>query len=104
MKKVGLVTIVVLILGVLVFTQITIFVVQPIGALPEGRTLVILRLSNMKFIDSADAMCERLGSGVSILCRSMMLGTVLDKSVVLLKLPYSEFLYLQSTGGVRYGR
>ena len=36
-----------------------IFVVQPIGAVPEGRTVVIWRLNTMKFVDSADAWCER---------------------------------------------
>jgi hypothetical protein len=34
---------------------------QPIGAAPEGGTLLILRLNNGKFIDSADAMCGRIG-------------------------------------------
>ena len=40
-------------------TQLTLFVVQPIGAVPEGRTVVIWRLNTMKFVDSADAWCER---------------------------------------------
>jgi hypothetical protein len=87
---------------VAIYTQLTLFVVQPIGALPEGRTVVILRLNKTEFIDSPDAMCERIQGGVSLLCRMMVLGTVLEKSTVLLRLPYSEWLYEISTGGKTY--
>jgi hypothetical protein len=47
--------------GVLVIGAqfITIFVVQPIGAVPDGRTLIITCLTTMNFIDSADAWCVR---------------------------------------------
>lgn len=43
---------------------ISIFVVQPIGALPEGRTVILLRhpwkgANGLAFIDSADAFCAR---------------------------------------------
>ena len=38
-------------------SQITIFVIQPLGMLPEGKTLVISRMSNTKFIDSAHENC-----------------------------------------------
>jgi hypothetical protein len=76
--------------------------VQPIGALPEGRTVVIFRLNKTEFIDSPDAMCERIQGGVSLLCRMMVLGTVLEKSTILLRLPYSEWLYEISTNGKTY--
>jgi hypothetical protein len=83
---------------------ITIFVIQPIGALPDGRTVVITRLTNMNFIDSADAVCDRKMGGVSLLCRAAVLGAVGEKSSILLRLPYSETLYSISTGGKSYGR
>lgn len=85
-----------------IYTQLTLFVVQPIGALPEGRTVVIFRLNKTEFIDSPDAMCERIQGGVSLLCRMMVLGTVLEKSTILLRLPYSEWLYEISTNGKTY--
>ncbi len=47
------------VLGVLGYTQLTIFVIQPIGAVPEGKTLVILRMNKTEFIDSTDAICFR---------------------------------------------
>lgn len=88
----------------LIYTQITIFVVPPIGAVPEGRTIVMLRLNKTNFVDSPDAMCERIQDGVSLLCRGMVLGAVSKNMTALMKLPYSDWLYLQSTGGKRYSR
>jgi len=85
-------------------TQVTLFVVQPIGAVPDGRTLLIGRLAGTKFIDSADAMCERIQNGASLLCRGMVMGQVGKNATIYLRLPYSETLYLWSTGGKTYGR
>jgi hypothetical protein len=80
-------------------TQITFFAVQPIGAVPEGRTLVIWRADTMKYIDSADAWCERQTKSVSVMCRSLVLAQIVDEDVIILKLPYSETLYHWSTDG-----
>lgn len=85
-------------------TQITLFVVQPIGAIPEGQTLVITRLTNTHFIDSADAICDRLQGGVSLLCRAAVLGRVMDEARIYARLPYSEALYSISTGGKSFER
>lgn len=91
---------------VLVYTQLRIFVVQPIGAVPEGRTLVLARQpgSPLHFIDSADAYCEREQGYVNLICRGAVLGAVADSHEVLLRLPYTAWLYSISTGGVRYGQ
>lgn len=92
------------ILFVIAYTQLTIFVVRPIGAIPEGKTLIISRLNKTEFIDSADAMCERIQGGVSLMCRMFAIGAVAEKSTIYLRLPYSEWLYLISTGGKTYER
>jgi hypothetical protein len=101
-------TVLVLILLLAVFaiasTQVTLFVVQPIGAIPEGRTLLISRMNKGKFIDSADAMCERIQGGVSLLCRGVVLGQIGENATVYLRLPYSETLFLISTDGKKYDR
>lgn len=89
---------------VIIYTQITIFVVPPIGALPEGRTVIIARLNKTEFIDSPDAMCERIQGGVSLLCRGMVMAAVIEKSTILARLPYSSWLYTISTGGKTYER
>lgn len=86
------------------YTQFTLFVIQPIGALPEGKTLLISRMDKTNFIDSPDAMCERLAGGVSLLCRGMMMGAIAEKAVIFVRLPYSEWLYKVSTDGKEYGK
>lgn len=105
MKKTHtIVLVIVAILIVVVYTQITIFVVPPIGAIPEGKTVIITRLNKTEFIDSPDGMCERLQHGVSLLCRGMTMSAVVEKSTILLRLPYSSWLYSISTGGKTYDR
>ena len=96
--------IVLVIVLIVVYTQITFFVIQPIGALPDGKTLVILRLNTGYFIDSADALCERIQGHVNLLCRAAVLGAVADNSTILLRLPYSETLHLISNNGKIYSK
>jgi len=103
-RGVAVALVVVLLVVLLIRTQVTIFVVPPIGAVPEGRTLIISRLNRGEFVDSADAMCERMQGGVNLLCRGMVLGAVAKNATVFLRLPYSESLYLISTGGKVYDR
>lgn len=86
------------------YTQLTIFVVAPIGALPEGRTILTWRTGKLEFIDSADAVCERTMGGVSLLCRAAVLAGLGKADAVITSFPYSDFLYLASTGGKRYDR
>jgi hypothetical protein len=62
------------------------------------------QIDKTNFIDSPDAMCERLQGGVSLLCRGIMLGSVVGKTKILLRLPYSTTLYLISTGGKTYSK
>lgn len=104
MNKKAIILVSMAILMIVFLSQITFFVVQPIGAVPEGRTLVILRMNKTKFIDSADAMCEREVGSVSLLCRGMMMAAIANKGTILVRLPYSDFLYKISTDGKTYGR
>ncbi len=105
MKHKTIVTLVILsVTFIVIYTQITLFVIPPIGALPEGRTVVITRLNKTEFIDSPDAMCERIQGGVSLLCRGMLMGAVVDKATILARLPYSSCLYSISTGAKSYDR
>lgn len=92
------------VLTVVLYTQLTFFVIQPIGAVPDGKTIVMLRHNKTEFIDSADGMCERMQGGVSLLCRMAIMGAVMDKATVLMRLPYSSTLYSISTGGKSYDR
>lgn len=89
---------------VFTYTQLTIFVIQPLGALPEGRTLILWRLTKTKFIDSADSVCKREMGGVNLFCRAAVLDAVAKANSIILRLPYSNTLYLASTGGSRYSK
>ncbi|GLO51920.1 hypothetical protein LVV83_16660 [Pseudomonas sp. LM20] len=91
-------------LCLVVYTQITIFAVPPIGAVPEGRTVIMLRLNKTNFIDSADAMCVRIQGYVNLLCRGMTMGAVVNATTIIARLPYSETIYKISTGGNTYDR
>jgi hypothetical protein len=90
--------------AILVYTQLTIFVIPPMGILPTGKTLIMTRLNTTKFIDSPDAMCERTQGGVSLFCRAMTMGAVMEKGHIITQLPYSSWLYEISTDGKHYDR
>ena len=73
-----------------------IFVIQPIGAVPDGTTIVYWRAGmDMPFISSADAMLERAGEDVSPLRRGMTLAGVADPIMEreVFRVGYSELLY-----------
>lgn len=81
------------------------FVIQPIGALPEGGTFVFWRAgTNIPFISSADSLLLKSGSSVSLLGRAVVLGKMGEfiQNKKILRLPYMEWLYLISTGGVKF--
>lgn len=103
-RKIAVAAAVLTALGALASTQVTLFVVQPIGAMPEGRTLLISRLRDGRFIDSADAVCERIQGRVNLLCRGAVLGQVAKNATIYARLPYSATLYSISTGGKAYDR
>ena len=81
-----------------------VFTIQPIGALPEGVTFVYhSRNPEMPFFSSPDGMClESMGS-VSLLCRGMAIAALEELTDrILLRLPYSRWAYLRSTGGLEF--
>ncbi len=95
------------ILLALVYFNFGFFVIQPIGAIPTGATVVYFRLGlNIPFVSSADGMLVKSGDGVSLLGRGMMLAAVssviADRRIV--SLPYSRTLYLWTTGGRDFDR
>ncbi|MCF7730889.1 MAG: hypothetical protein K9N23_04340 [Akkermansiaceae bacterium] len=84
-----------------------VFVIQPIGALPDGATVVYCRQGlNMKFIESADGILKRETGKVTLFGRGIVLGKigeiVAERKVI--SLPYFHILYLWSTGGSEYDR
>jgi hypothetical protein len=81
------------------------FVIQPIGAVPDGVTLWVWRGEKMRFFDSADGVCLRTTGSVSLLCRMAALGAVASgRDRIIARLPYSERIYLWSTDGQVFER
>ena len=79
------------------------YTIQPIGALPEGRTLIVWRGEGEPFFNSPDATClERVG-GVSLLCRALSMAQAPTDRIVM-RLPYMEWAYLASTRGAVFDR
>jgi hypothetical protein len=77
--------------------------VQPIGALPEGSTVIVWRESGEPFFNSADALCLERTGGVSLLCRGMAMSQApIDRIIV--RLPYMSWAYTASTGGLEFDR
>ena len=87
----------------LLWTQLGLYTIQPLGAAPMGGTVLVWRRGGEPFFNSPDGMCLRIQQGVSLLCR---LGTLASGPVdrVILRLPYQHWAYLASTGGQTFDR
>jgi len=104
-KLVSIVIGIVLFIGIIFRLYCGIFVIQPIGALPEGATIVYWRSSvDLPFIASADGILDKSGNGVSILGRLSILSKVALplKDHQIFRFGYSQKLYLMSTDGKQY--
>lgn len=92
-------------LALVLYFTFGIFVIQPIGAIPEGATIVYFRLGlNTSFISSADGFLLDNDQDVSLLSRMVVLGKFGDllQTRKIVTLPYSQSLYLISTGGMQF--
>jgi hypothetical protein len=83
-----------------------VFTIQPIGALPDGITIIYhSRSSEMPFFSSPDGLCLQSQGSVSLLCRGLAIdaaSAITDR--IILRLPYIHWAYLQSTGGLEFDR
>ncbi|ANK73602.1 hypothetical protein FA04_13825 [Ensifer adhaerens] len=79
---------------------VRIFVIQPIGAIPEGVTAIVVNIRGLNLIDSPDAFCARQGQP-NLLCRGMTAAKVANEGKIILRLPYSQTLY-SLTGAPEY--
>jgi hypothetical protein len=84
-----------LLTGALIVTYVAgvrVFVVKPIGALPQGRTVIVTGSPGLRFIDSPDAFCLRNTGNVTLLCRAGAAAAVANRGTIWARLPYSSFL------------
>ena len=104
-KKLIVISISILAIGLFFRIFCGIFVIQPIGAIPEGTTIIYWRTGiNLPFIASADGLLAKSDVGVSLFGRGIILAkyakTIKEKEIF--RIGYSETLYLWSTGGRKY--
>ncbi len=106
MKKGMLITILSLTtIGVLFRLFCGVFVIQPIGAIPDGLTIIYWRGNiNLPFVTSADGILDKSGEGVSILGRGLLIAKLVEpiKEREIYRFGYSETMYLWSTNGKQY--
>lgn len=69
------------------------------GAVPSGMVYVVTRGADMRFVDSADAICRRQFFQTDEGCRGLVRGWVMRETRVLAELPYSETLWRVAAGG-----
>ena len=81
-----------------------VFTIQPIGALPDGITFIYhSRSSQMPFFTSPDGMCLQFQGSVTLLCRMAAINASSELTDrIILRLPYSHWAYLKSTGGMEF--
>lgn len=100
----------IVVIGVIALAWILIrpgvFTIQPIGALPEGVTIIYhSRSSEMPLFSSPDGLCLQQVGEVTLFCRMAALSAATNLTDrIILKLPYSHWAYLKSTGGLEFDR
>ncbi len=75
------------------------------GFIPKGTTIIYWRLgTQFEFVESADGIIQRSNLTLSLWTRAVALGTISEPILKreVLRLPYSDKLYLISTGGINY--
>ena len=99
---------VIIVLGILLIGWLLvrpgIFTIQPIGALPEGVTIVYYsRGSPMPLFSSPDGLCLQMQESVSLLCRGIAMSSLAELTDrIIVRLPYMHWAYLLSTGGLEF--
>ncbi|WP_141415043.1 hypothetical protein [Caenispirillum bisanense] len=108
MRKALMTVVIVLALVVAVaVTQVGVFVVpagaavtasEPVG---PGTVYIVTRGADMRFVDSADAICRRQFAQSDEGCRGLVRNWVMRETRVLAELPYSETLWRVAAGSGR---
>lgn len=83
-----------------------VFTIQPIGMLPEGITFIYhSRNPDIPFFSSPDGLCIETQGSVTLMCRGTAISAstdLLDRSII--RLSYSHWAYLRSTGGLEFDK
>lgn len=96
------------VLLLLVWSTFSVLSIQPIGAIPDGATVILFKPDRLflkgkfDFLESVDHLQYKNIGSVNLLGRMMFLGTALNTSIIVIKLPYFQTLELISNGGVTW--
>ena len=102
-RRLLIVTIAFLVICLLCWHFFGFYSIQPIGAIPAGKTLLVRRTGDEPFFNSPDGTCLRRMGSVSLICRMGAISNApLDR--IILRLPYMSWAYRPSTGGAEYDR
>src|SRR6056297_1847504 len=104
-SKLPVVLLVLAVILFLLFFTTGFFVIQPIGAVPDGVTIWYFRAGlNLGFIESADGLLLDGSGEVSLFGRAAMIGKVVEliENKTIARLPYSKAIYRISTGGIEF--
>lgn len=63
-----------------------------------GAVYLVTRAADMRFVDSAEAICQRQFAAAGSGCRGLVRGWIMRESRVLAELPYSEALWRMARG------
>lgn len=102
MRALILALVVGLMVAIVLFATTGLFVVQPIGAIPEGVTVWYWRYdTNLPFVSSPDGLSIEATGGVSLFSRSAALSQAMDVigDKIIARLPYVHGLYRITTDG-----
>ena len=96
--------IIVLFIIVWILVRPGVFTIQPIGALPDGITFIFhSRGSEMPFFSSPDGLCLETQGSFSLFCRAGAISAASELADrIIIRLPYSHWAYLRSTGGYEF--
>ena len=103
--KKGIVLLLVVAIMAFIYFFTGFFVVQPIGAIPEGVTIWYFRNDiNLPFISSPDGIMLEKEGHVNLLGRAIILSSVMDSSEGkrICNLPYQKWMYKISTKGQEF--
>ena len=98
--KKGIVLLLVVAIMAFIYFFTGFFVVQPIGAIPEGVTIWYFRNDiNLPFISSPDGIMLEKEGHVNLLGRAIILSSVMDslEGKRICNLPYQKWIYKIST-------
>lgn len=103
--KKGIVLLLVVAIMAFIYFFTGFFVVQPIGAIPEGVTIWYFRNDiNLPFISSPDGIMLEKEGHVNLLGRAIILSSVMDslEGKRICNLPYQKWMYKISTKGQEF--